>query len=214
MGWNDVSGGEFSRAFTRVYNFNRVFISVIRQLDASEIKYTASRYKASSNYIINAGEKKKLEGKGGYYDRNGGITFIPSDISGWDIESYSMETAVFEEFYHAGQHDYYREGFDNRTKLEIEVEAKFAKAYSGMSTGIGYEETFMIENEALFESIRSVDGDISKLGDGELFRLDIILFNFASTVAGVYGYDIQDYTMETEDLLEYFQETAKPLDDK
>src|SRR5690606_10056838 len=28
MGWNDVSGGEFSRAFTRVYNFNRVFISV------------------------------------------------------------------------------------------------------------------------------------------------------------------------------------------
>ncbi|NVK75895.1 MAG: hypothetical protein HWE24_20665 [Oceanospirillaceae bacterium] len=208
-GWSKNSSSVFSATFSSTYSFNRVFQNVIRQLERSETSYTVNLVHAPSNFIAKKLAQEQRKGEGGNYrPSNHSINFLTQELSSWSEAPYSSKSVVFEEFFHAGQFDYYGESIGERTPLEIEVEAKFAKAYSGLSAGIGYEENFMTANSNILQRLRDVNGDLSQLSDDEMYSLDIAIFNFARNVADTYGYSIEDYQLSVPDLLEYFQATA------
>ena len=208
-GWSKSSGSVFSATFASTYSFNTVFQNVVRQLERSETSYTVNLVHAPSSYIAKKLAQERRKGEGGNYSpSNHSINFLTQELSSWPEAPYSSRSAVFEEFFHAGQYDYYGESIGERTHLEIEVEAKFAKAYSGLSAGIGYEENFMTTNGNILQRLRDLNGDVSQLSEDDMYSLDIAIFNFARNVADNYGYSIEDYQLSVPDLLEYFQATA------
>jgi hypothetical protein len=105
---------EASKEFLGLIKSNEIFRKVFNDLSASKNKYTVAEY---SSYDANGAFSPNKDGGGTIKFNNfGGV----SDIN---------KSTVFEETFHAGQHEFYKGKRDN--SLANEVEAKAAKLLSG-----------------------------------------------------------------------------------
>ena len=201
-GWKEESGKLLSYTFSQVYSISPVFRSVIRRLHNSDVEYRVISL-GSDNKLLYEHQKQRglFANDGGYYShKTKQIRFVPKDLSGWPYEPISSGGVLFEEFFHAAQFSFYD---TKRSKLDIEVEAKFAKAYSGQSK-LDYERDFMLKHQNAFKAISRVSGDMSKLTGDEINLLEYALLQLASQVAETYNYDISTYSYDISKTLEFF----------
>jgi hypothetical protein len=77
------------------------------------------------------------------------------EFSSWWGDDEVPNSAIFEEFFHAGQDNFYSENGTNLTDLQTEVEAKVAELFSG----------FMDEN---FSSVQGLETFFNALKDGKM----------------------------------------------
>jgi hypothetical protein len=152
-------GGRFSNTFISMFTSNKAFEAVSTQLFASKLVYEVRQGTGSSN--------ARGEFMGDWYGYKGtksspfAIAFnAPTDGEG----------TIFEEFFHAGQHDYYGDRAESFTGLQIEVEAKAAKALSGVMGSTPAEKAFFNNPQVRQYSAQVAAGEQIDLGTSDGFR--------------------------------------------
>ena len=124
------SGEAFHNTLQSMRGANKLFSKVYSQLDSDlENTYTFRAINKSNN-------STKNYTKGEYNNSTKNIDFFFND----NVKNYSDQSTIFEEVFHAGQSQFYGKNF--RSNLTIEIEAKVAKAFSGIKTRGGFEEFF------------------------------------------------------------------------
>jgi RHS repeat-associated protein len=101
-----------------------------------------------------------------------------------EIEGFNRKSTIFEEVFHAGQNNFYLNTGKSRTHLQIEVEAKVAKAFQGIPTGNSYEDSFR-EDPIVQKYIQSVKNG-EEIGFSLQYAFEEKVSNFAQSVYEVY----------------------------
>jgi RHS repeat-associated protein len=185
---NEGALKEFNSTITTLYSKNSsIFHSVVDRLrDSKELYSVYQDYDWS------------LSGhKGRYHPTTRRIEFFAEDIS---------ESTIFEEFFHAAQHDFYKE---NRLNILDEFEAKIAKIISAHQTG----NQEIIGSDGVLSSISDIDKWIIVLGlvgganiDEE--TLNTSLANVKNSLIDVYGFD-KNSKLDYNKSLEYLKTLIK-----
>ena len=127
----------FNTTFTTLNQGNKIFASVYKQLKESK-KNTYSVFQDAAYHL----------GYGGVYR---------SETRRIELFSRSSTMAtIFEEFFHAGQHEYYGEKYNTMGTLAREFEAKVACIYSAATTN----NPALLENDDVLSKMSSSDMDI------------------------------------------------------
>ncbi len=124
------SGEAFHKTLQTMRGANRLFSKVYSQLDSDLNNiYTfraVNKSNATSKDLTNGQYNRSTNNIDLYFNNN--------------VENYTNQGTIFEEVFHAGQHLFYGKNYPG--SLTIEIEAKVAKAFSGIKTKGGFEEYF------------------------------------------------------------------------
>ncbi len=124
------TGEAFHNTLQNMRSSNKMFSKVYNQLESEQNR----KYTFRSVDKTNATNKDFTGGE--YNPVTDNIDLFFNNKS----EYYTSQSAIFEEVFHAGQHLYYGKNYPG--SLNIEIEAKVAKAFSGIKTKGGFEEFF------------------------------------------------------------------------
>jgi hypothetical protein len=176
---------------------NHVFGKVFMQLVHSKEHYSVRQDQSNGSTV-------EAPIFGTYSDKENSIGFATWNLNGSIGEP--GQSTVFEEFFHAGQEDFY--GQDNKkTDLQIEVEAKIGAAFSGSNNEFGINENLGF----YFDAVKS--GGVTK--DIQSKAEKIIKDKIAPAVAERYKDNWQNNNMKGNEIekykvsLDYFNNLTK-----
>jgi len=111
---------------------------------------TSQLSKSKSEYRVYQDYNYSLDDAGNYQSSKRSIELYKDNWSG----------VVFEEFFHAGQHDFYGKSFENRSSFLKEFEVKMAKIYSAVKEG----NADVLDGDAVLKGMSKTD--INKIANG------------------------------------------------
>ncbi len=162
------TGEAFHNTLQNMRSSNKMFSKVYNQLESEQNR----KYTFRSVDKTNATNKDFTGGE--YNPVTDNIDLFFNNKS----EYYTSQSAIFEEVFHAGQHLYYGKNYPG--SLNIEIEAKVAKAFSGIKTKGGFEE-FFPNMKPFLKAL--VEGNVTKDQWNDYTNA---LFSFALNVSDTY----------------------------
>lgn len=170
-----------SKNFISLYAKNDIFKKVVNQLSNSEQTYIVKQDQHNGSTFDNPIV-------GTYCESTNTIGFAI-----WDMDEPQKST-VFEEFFHAGQEDFYGQN-NTKTDLQTETEAKIAQAFTGGSDEFGVKENLGF----YFDAIKS--GNVTK--EIQSKAEDVIKGKIAPKVAELYKDYWNNHNMKGNEIEKY-----------
>lgn len=183
-GFTGTHGEAFHKVKTSMVSSSDIFQKVYTQLENSTNHFRFTETDITQGGVKGAMNKNNPEARGSFQSNHAGteedpfiINFNYEMLKG--ISGYNNTSTIFEETFHAGQHDYY--GSNRPSGIDLEVEAKVVKALEGYNTEFSYEG---------FDDFRTAFSNGTATNQ-QLVNFEIKVYNYARQVSKTY----MDYKM-------------------
>ena len=186
---------KFDKTYQKMIGSSGIFKRIISQLEGS-----SRTYKFSSTY--HSSRSRNNTDRGGHFDPNHRGTKDDPYTINFMIDYKSKTTTadnvavIFEETFHAAQHEFALEKNYKISYLAREVEAKLAKnieAFTSKEEAYSYEVMKFEGSDEIFSALRSR----RKLTDVQKTKLGKAIFELSKSVSEVYGRDNDRFEMST-----------------
>lgn len=178
-GFTGSQGEVFHKVKTSMVGSSEIFKKVYNQLENSSSYFRFTETDITQDGVKGGMSKNNPEANGYFQSSHAGtkedpfiINFNLEKLKG--ISGHNNTSTIFEETFHAGQTDYY--GSNKPSGIDIEVEAKVAKAIEGYNTEFSYEG---------FDNFRTAFKNGTATNQ-QLINFEIAVLDYAKSVSNTY----------------------------